>query len=90
MITFVLEGHAEENKEGFVHEAYLSVPSLGYRYPFFRVRQGRDPFPATVVADAFPRDAVVRNEKELLTALEQLFQDDTTKKTVQQLLDVVL
>jgi hypothetical protein len=89
-IRFELETRANDAKEGFVHHGYLAVPNVGYRYPFLRVHHGREPYPATIVADAFSRDVVVHNEKEFLATLERLFQDDTTKKTVQQLLDVAL
>jgi hypothetical protein len=84
---FVLTKMAEGG--GFIHECYLSVPQLEYRYPFFQVIQACDPYPATIVADPFPQDRTVKNESELVEALHELFWSEATKNTVTQLLEAV-
>src|SRR5262249_43100195 len=74
----------------FVHECYLDARALAYRYPLFKVTEDGDPYPVTLVGDgAFQKGVSSGNEATLVENLRLLFHSDATKRTVQQLLDLV-
>ena len=72
---------------GLVHNCYLVAPGLGYRYPLMRAEHGLDQYPVTIVVSK--RGRLADDEGSLMTALRGVFQDDSTKKVVLQLLDVI-
>ena len=83
-----------ESKPGgqgrFLHDCYLFVPSILYRYPLFKVVEEGDPYPVTVIGDAtFQKGVAAGKERALVENLKLLFHADTTKKMVQQLLDLL-
>ena len=74
---------------GLVHNCFLVAQGLGYRYPFMRVEHGFDEYPVTIFTDAYRSGTQATDEEKLTAILRQIFNDDTTKKVVLQLLDVV-
>lgn len=85
-ISFVVDTSA--NGDQFIHDCYLSAPSIGFRYPLMKVVHKVEQFPATLVSDVSPRDQkiVVKNENELVNALADLFHSEPTGNVVTQLL----
>jgi hypothetical protein len=77
------------SKGKFVHDVALYVPSIGYRYPFFRVVEEGDPYPVRLVGDATVEGLPAQDDTSLKGRLKMLFASDSTKKTVMKLLDLV-
>jgi hypothetical protein len=88
-ITFVVDT-TPSGLGGFLHQCFLYVPKIGYRYPLMRVEQknGVD-YPVEVVASPPPHVRTANDEKELRKALGTLFQSEMTKSVVLQLLDLL-
>jgi len=83
-----------ESKPGgkgrFVHDCSLWVPRIGYKYPLFKVTENGDPYPVTVVGDGpFEKGIAAGDEAALVENLRLLFHSDATKRTIQQLLDIL-
>lgn len=74
-------------KDGqFLHRFYARTPLLDYRLVLFEVRHGIDPYRATIVwpkGFAGPRE--VDGPDELRGVLKEIFNHDTTRKTIGQL-----
>ena len=74
----------------FVHDCYLSVPAIAYRYPFCKVTEDGDPYPVMLIGDAtFKNGAAAGNEAAFTENLSLLFHSDATKRIVLQLLDAL-
>jgi hypothetical protein len=71
------------------HHCTLYVQSIGYHYPFMTVTHGREMYPVTIHSDASPTPVVSANEGELVKSLSFVFNADSTKKAVAQLLDAL-
>jgi hypothetical protein len=87
-IKFVVETQPH-GSGGFMHRCFLLADKLGYRYPLMRVIQEGLDYPVSIVADAFPQEAVVGNEADFRKALGIVFQSEPVKKVVPQLLEMV-
>lgn len=70
----------------WAHDVFLVAESLDYKYPFFRVEERGDPFPVAVIEEA---KMTAANEMELKENLRQLFHSTTTKRLVEQLLELI-
>ncbi len=74
----------------FVHDCYLFVPTIAYRYPLCKVTEDGDPYPVTIVGDGtFRQGTGAGNEDALVENLRLLFHSDATKRVVLQLLDAL-
>ena len=88
-MQFLVESRPDK-KAHFAHDCYLYAPLLAYRYPFCKVVEEGDPFPVTLVGDGtFQKGVAAGNERALLEDLRLLFNADPTKRTVQQILEIV-
>ena len=77
-------------KGRFVHDGFLFVPQIAYRYPLFRVEERGDPYPVALVGDGvFEKPISSVDEAALKENLRLLFNSDVTKRTVLQLLDLL-
>jgi hypothetical protein len=74
----------------FVHRCTLWVVKLSYFYPFMTVMHGFDLYPAYVVSDVDPKTFKAASENELVEHLKKVFSSETTKKTVELLLDAAI
>lgn len=72
----------------FQHLCELSVPSIGYTYPLFRVHHGPRPYPLTVISEAVGGEKKVENEGHLMGTLVEIFSSELTRSVVRQLLDL--
>ena len=88
-IQFVVESKPG-TKGRFVHDCYLSVPTISYRYPLCVVTEEGDPYPVTLAGDGtFRQGTSAGDEAALVENLRLLFHSDATKRMVLQLLDAL-
>ena len=74
----------------FVHDCYLFVPAMSYRYPLCKVTEDGDPYPVTLVGDGtFTKGTPAGNEGAFVENLRLLFNSDATKRVVLQLIDAL-
>ncbi len=74
----------------FVHDCYLYVPSMAYRYPLCKVVEDGDPYPVTLIGDGtFKNGTAAGNEEAFVDNLRLLFGSDATKDVVLKLLDAI-
>jgi hypothetical protein len=88
-IQFVVDSKPAA-KGRFVHDCYLVVPALSYRYPLCKVSEDGDPYPVILFGDGtFRQGASAGTEAAFKENLRLFFHADATKRTVLQLLDIL-
>lgn len=86
LIEFAVQTHADESQ--LIHDCYLWVRNLNFRYPFLTVTHGgTQTYPVEITSDTFGRSRKADNEDRLLEILEEIFRSPQTINAVTQLID---
>jgi hypothetical protein len=78
-------------KDNEVHLVFsLYTQSLGYHFPFLRVKFAVEPvYPVTIAADKMTDVIVANDENELTASLAKIFNAPSTVETIQRLMSLV-
>jgi len=84
----LVEGEVSSTTQGdsLVEQFYVYAPILDYRVPLFRVQHKIDPFPLDIYWRQWDGPRRVPDDQGFRHALGEIFQHETTRRTVAQLI----